>query len=129
MQFGLRFASSFLFVAGVWYAVIQYARYRDDPVWWDRAEIVGGVAGLVTIVAWLPLAEALARWQLVEQPVLWSLKWTLIPTVVAMASLLAIKIFAEEHEYWTPPTGTNDRREVTFGDGGSTSAGSGGRDP
>jgi len=129
MQMNLRMLSTIVFCTGVWYAVIQYARWREDPVWWDRAEIVGGVAGLVTIVGWLPLGRALDRWGLVDKPVLWSLKWTLIGVVTAMFFTLITKILLEEEGIWDPVEGVEERREMTFGDDGSASAGSGGGDP
>lgn len=115
-MWNLRLLSTIVFCTGVWYAVIQYARWRDSPVWWDRAEIVAGAVGLVTIVAWLPMARGFARWGLVDKPILWSLKWTLIGVVSAMIVTLAIKIGLEQSGYWDPVDGVEERREVSFGD-------------
>lgn len=128
-QWNLRLLSTIVFCAGVWYAVLQYSRWRASPEWYERAEIVAGAAGLVTIFSWLPLANALARWTLVDKPILWSLKWTLIGVVSAMMLLLAVKIGLEQTGYWEPVDGVEDRRKFDFGDDSESGADSAGGKP
>jgi len=108
----LPLASTISLVVAAWYLTTAVARQRDDPVWYDRAEIIGGAAGLVSIVSYLPIATALAEMFLLQRPRLWALRWTLIGTVCGMMLTIGAKVIAERNDIWTAPDGVDDRRRI-----------------
>jgi hypothetical protein len=114
--FTLAFIATVAVVLCGWYTTLQLAWMFDSPAWYDRAEIVGGAAGLASLYGWLPIARGYERMFIVDKPVLWGLRWTLIATVVAMVAALGAKIIAERNEIWTPVDGVLDRRRIDIYD-------------
>lgn len=104
--------STISLVIGGWYLTTAVARWRDDPVWYDRAEVVGGAAGLASVISYRPLAHALEDLFLVQRPLLWSLRWTLIGIVAGMMLTIGAKVVFERNGIWTPPDGVEEKRRI-----------------
>lgn len=116
MTFGLPAAATISITLGVWFAVLQFAWDRDSAVWYDRAEVVGGAAGLLGVIPFLEISRALATFGIVDHVFLWALRWALIVIVGSLFMALFTRLMFENTKHritethWPLPTGLADRR-------------------
>jgi hypothetical protein len=120
MTFRLPAVATMSITLGVWFAVLQFAWDRDSAVWYDRAELVGGAAGLLGVIPFLEISRALAAHGIVDHVFLWALRWALIVVVTSLMMALFIRLMTENtnhpivETYWPLPTGLEERRNGGF---------------